>query len=118
MFRNSLVAEPSVPFRPIPIRPACSRMNKRPEWSGASDIQIGRSKVKAGKVDCKRTLGKGWATTADAAVTAKTIKQKSRIRFTAMSDAPRREVILMVSFFAAQDGRFCRYPVWECPAQI
>src|ERR1700677_1284299 len=73
------------------MRPPCSTMKRRPEPSGASDIQTGRSKVSAGKVERSWTLGKDWAETGSHVAAA---RQTARKRIFGsliieFSDAPR-----------------------------
>lgn len=62
MFRNSFASPPSEPFRMMRIRPSCSTRKSRPEPSGASDIQSGRScRDNAGKTLCSSICGNGCA---------------------------------------------------------
>src|SRR5450432_3038343 len=61
MFKNSFASPPSEPFFTTKIVPACAMTKKRPEPSGASLIQTGRSICKFGKNGLSSIFGSGCA---------------------------------------------------------
>ena len=82
------------------IRPACSTMKRRPEPSGASHIQSGRSRVMAGKAGRSCTFGSGWAEAVSVAAATRRLSPHEKERFKYDHKFPERvEVKLPLASF-------------------
>jgi hypothetical protein len=108
MFKNSFASPPSEPFFTMRIFPTWLTTNKRPEPSGASPSQTGRSISKLGKTGWSFICGNDWADT----TTASDNRQKAWARknfdlFMARSKTQTEQKVKRdVADFTRRRGRF------------